>query len=283
MVDLPKPPSDDSEKISLKESTIKFIVKTGKTPLSSNFKTFVQTTRLNYHNGQYEALPQTKVKKAELLNLGLHNERNVEESASFLVLGGNKSSSDYLNLSQQMIVYSLLSGAKIDIGEIIFNDLVNMLTKKPRKKATPSVMSKLNFHQNSFEVPPIELTEFMLNVVRHQVLVSPTPSLERDIPIPQDTKGNIQPAVTGPRNSPPKDGTRKSALLPEGKNTDPQDSEGNKQPTDMGLLFTSDECIRISQLLLEGNRPDDRDSKGNIDLADARSPATNPDEGIHKS
>ncbi|GJS26112.1 hypothetical protein Tco_0486732 [Tanacetum coccineum] len=158
VVDLPKPPSDDQESRPLKESIIKFTIKNGKTPLSFNFKTFVQTTRLDYNNGQYEALLLMEVMKVELLELGLHIEKKMEESAVDLVnrtpllkiwfsmawrilvtfviqvLGGNKSSTDQLNLIQQMIVYRLLIGAKIDIGDIIFNELVTRLTDKPRNK-----------------------------------------------------------------------------------------------------------------------------------------------------
>ncbi|GJT24290.1 retrovirus-related pol polyprotein from transposon TNT 1-94 [Tanacetum coccineum] len=138
-VDLPKPPTDDSDPRPPKESIIRFIVKNGKTPLFFDFKTFVQTTMLDYNNGEYDTLTQPKVMKAELLKLGLHNENNVEESASLLVnktplfktwfptalrilmtffiqvLGGNKSSTNQLNLSQKVIVYSFLTGAKIDI------------------------------------------------------------------------------------------------------------------------------------------------------------------------
>ncbi|GJR86498.1 hypothetical protein Tco_0210509 [Tanacetum coccineum] len=158
VVDLLKPPTYDSEPRPLIESLIRFIVKNGKTSLFFNFQTFVQTTRLDYNNGNYVALPSTEVMKAELLKLGLHNERNVEESASVLVnktllsktwfpivwrnmttfviqvLGGNKFSTDQLNSSQQMIIFSLLTGVKIDIGEIIFNDLVTRLIDTPRKK-----------------------------------------------------------------------------------------------------------------------------------------------------
>ncbi|GJQ91633.1 hypothetical protein Tco_0002772 [Tanacetum coccineum] len=45
--------------------------------------------------------------------------------------------------------------------------------------STPSLLSKLNFHWNSSEVQPIVLMEYMLGVVRHQALVSPTSSLEK--------------------------------------------------------------------------------------------------------
>ncbi|GJS15063.1 hypothetical protein Tco_0409535 [Tanacetum coccineum] len=85
LVDLPKQTLDDSEQRPLKESIIKFIVKNGKTPLSFDFKTFVQTAGLDYNNRQYETLPLIEFMKDELLKLGLHNEQKVEESANDLV------------------------------------------------------------------------------------------------------------------------------------------------------------------------------------------------------
>ncbi|GJW83561.1 hypothetical protein Tco_0156706 [Tanacetum coccineum] len=219
-----------------------------------------------------------------------------------------------------MMVFSLLEGTKIDIGEIIYTDLITRLLETPRKKyvayprfiscvlerlmnidytqdtpfrSTPLILSKQNFNRNSSKVQPNELTKYMLSVVNHQASVSPTPSLKKlgkkkksqtvtkpktklqgpkdsiippkvtkvkkqakpkktsliystqkftqekepskatdtsqsvssgYIPSPQDIVGNIQPAVTGPLNLPPKDGTLKSKLLLEGNLTDPQES-----------------------------------------------------------
>ncbi|GJY50705.1 hypothetical protein Tco_0441552 [Tanacetum coccineum] len=332
---------DDSKPRPLKESTIKFTVKNGKTSLSFDFTTFVATTRLDYNNGNYKALPQTEVMKAEILKLSLHNERNVEESASVLVnktplfktefpkawrilmtfviqvLSGNKSSTDQLNLSQHMIVYTLLRRAKIDIGEIIFNDLVSRLTEKPRKKyvayprflscvlesllvsdynhnaalgSTPSVLSKLNFHRNSSEVPPIELTEHMLSVVSHQASVSPTLSLEREYHLRK------QRARSRPRPNNPEivqthldqkerviGGTDTSKSVSTDQPTDVKDSEGNTQPADMGSpTINPNEGIRTSQPLPEGTNHDLKDLEGNKQLANTGFPST-PKDGIRRS
>ncbi|GJR87785.1 hypothetical protein Tco_0211796 [Tanacetum coccineum] len=173
--DLSKPPTDDSEPRPFKESIIRFVVKNGKTPLFFNFQTFVQTTRLYYNNGEYVTLPQTEVMKAQLLKLGLHNEKNVEESTSVFV---NKT-----RPIQNMVSYSL-------------------------------------------EDP--------------------------DDFCHSDSEGNKQPADIGlPSTS--EDGTRKSKLLPEGKLTDPKDLEGNIHPADIGLPTTNlNEGIHTSSLLLEG-------------------------------
>ena len=50
------------------------------------------------------------------------------------VLGGNKSSTEQLNTHQSMIVFSLLEGIKIDVGEIIYKDLLTKLSGKSRQK-----------------------------------------------------------------------------------------------------------------------------------------------------
>ncbi|GKE23083.1 hypothetical protein Tco_1434595 [Tanacetum coccineum] len=132
-----------------------------------------------------------------------------------------------------MIAYSLLTGDKIDIGEIIFNSLVNKLTEKHRKKYV-AYPSKLNFHQNSSEVPLIELTEYMLIVVNYQALVSPTPSLEKL----GKKKRNKHLVVTGLPVTNPDEGTCTSQLLPEGALIDPKDSGRNIQLIDMVLPST---------------------------------------------
>ncbi|GJW52000.1 retrovirus-related pol polyprotein from transposon TNT 1-94 [Tanacetum coccineum] len=126
-------PTEDSNPIPLKELAIRFIEKNGKTLLYFDIKTFCQTTGLDYNNRIYVSMPQTKAVKDGLLKLGLHNNRNKTETLSF-VLGGNKSSTDQLNSSQQMLAFSLHIGIKIVIREIIFNDLVTRLTNTPRKK-----------------------------------------------------------------------------------------------------------------------------------------------------
>ncbi|GKB94335.1 hypothetical protein Tco_0980472 [Tanacetum coccineum] len=66
-------------------SSIRFTVKNGKTQLYLEFKTFCQSTRLDYNNGSNAIMPQTEAVKAELLKLGLHNDRNEIETPNVLV------------------------------------------------------------------------------------------------------------------------------------------------------------------------------------------------------
>ncbi|GJY09413.1 hypothetical protein Tco_0377598 [Tanacetum coccineum] len=132
LVEKPTPANEDSEPLPLKESGIRFTLKNRGTPLYIGYKTFCQNTRLEYNNGQYVDFPQTEAIKAELLKLGLHNYKN--EDPEVLELGGNKSSTDQLNSNQHMIVFSVLTGTKIDIGEIIYNDLVTRFSDGFRNK-----------------------------------------------------------------------------------------------------------------------------------------------------
>nr|GEV76171.1 hypothetical protein [Tanacetum cinerariifolium] len=94
--------------------------------------------------------------------------------------------------------------------------------------------------------------------------------------------GNIQPDITGPQNSPPKDGTHKSKIFLKRNLTNPKDLEGNKQPTDMGLLSNPNDGIHQSKSFPEGKPTDPQDIERNKHLAITRLPATNPDEGIGK-
>ncbi|GKA97092.1 hypothetical protein Tco_0824986 [Tanacetum coccineum] len=166
-----------------------------------------------------------------------------------------------------MMVFSLLTRTKIDIGEIIYTDLVIRLLETLRKKyvayhrfilfvlerllntdytqditlgSTPSVLSKQNFNRNSSKVQPIELTEYMLSVVNHQALVSPTSSLEKV------SKKKKSQTVT--KHKPKLQCHEASGVPPKAMDTshsvssrqsiDPQDTAGNKQPIVNGLPST---------------------------------------------
>ncbi|GJX95262.1 retrovirus-related pol polyprotein from transposon TNT 1-94 [Tanacetum coccineum] len=149
LADHPTPLAEDSEARPLKESNIKFIVENGKTPLILDYKTFCQTTGLEYNNGNYVAHPFIKEVKAELAKIDTHDVLlhmtpllKVSFPAAWRilmtfvieVLGGNHSSTKLLNSNQQLIVYSLLTRTKIDTREIIYNDLVTRLMAKSRQK-----------------------------------------------------------------------------------------------------------------------------------------------------
>ncbi|GJQ90523.1 retrovirus-related pol polyprotein from transposon TNT 1-94 [Tanacetum coccineum] len=65
----PNPPTDDSEVHPLKEYTIKFSVMNGKNPLTLDFKTFIESTGLDYAKDAYMSHPFPKVVKAELAKI----------------------------------------------------------------------------------------------------------------------------------------------------------------------------------------------------------------------
>ncbi|GJZ94766.1 hypothetical protein Tco_0666969 [Tanacetum coccineum] len=190
MVKRPRPPTEDSETLPLRESRIRFTVKNGGTPLYFDFKTFCQCTRLDYNNGTYVAMLQTEAVKPELLKFGLHNDRTKTETPNILVnktpllktcflavwrllmtfviqvLGGNKSSIDKLNPSQQMIVFTDQLNSSQQM--IVFS----LLTKKKIDMERSFTMILL-LNTNSAQDKLLGCTHSVLP------LVSPTPSLKK--------------------------------------------------------------------------------------------------------
>ncbi|GKE65049.1 hypothetical protein Tco_1519210 [Tanacetum coccineum] len=62
----PNPHTDDSEVHPFKEYIIKFSVMNDKKPLTLNFKTFMESTKLDYAKEAYVSHPSPEVVKAEL-------------------------------------------------------------------------------------------------------------------------------------------------------------------------------------------------------------------------
>nr|GEW41640.1 hypothetical protein [Tanacetum cinerariifolium] len=104
------------------------------------------------------------------------------------------------------IKFTMKNGTNIDIGEIIYNDLVARLMPKSRQKyvsyhrfiscalerllgseypqdkifrTLPPVSSQSNFSKNPSEVNPIELMAFMTKVINCEKSVSPLPASEK--------------------------------------------------------------------------------------------------------
>lgn len=140
-----------------KDATIRFSVKNGTKSLTLIYKTFIKATGLDYTE-TFADLPKDEDVKAILLELGPYDKNHSDVTLGALlskvpiiktwflapwrilmtfviqVLGGNKSSTEQLNITQAMIVYCLLEGLKIDLGEIIFRDLIAKLGGKSRQK-----------------------------------------------------------------------------------------------------------------------------------------------------
>ncbi|GKE55231.1 hypothetical protein Tco_1494416 [Tanacetum coccineum] len=97
-----------------------------------------------------------------------------------IVLGGNYSSTEQVNSIQQLFAYCLLTGTKVDIGEIIYNDLKTRLTNKSRQKmkifgSSPTILSNSDFSKDPSKVTPIELMAFMVAVNNRENSVTPLP------------------------------------------------------------------------------------------------------------
>ncbi|GJT47014.1 hypothetical protein Tco_0955729 [Tanacetum coccineum] len=92
------------------------------------------------------------------------------------VLGGNYSSTKQVNFIQQLLAYCLITGTEVDIGEIIYNDLVTKLLNKSRLKyvSYPIFIScALQVLLGPNKVTDIELTAQMIAVNSQKDLVSP--------------------------------------------------------------------------------------------------------------
>ncbi|GKE13581.1 hypothetical protein Tco_1417132, partial [Tanacetum coccineum] len=153
-------------------------------------------------------------------------------------------------LKELSIKFTVKNGTKIDIGEIIYSDLVTRLMNKSRKKyisyprfiscaldwllgsnnpwdqrfRSPPHPKSIKFSKNPSEVTPIELTAFMTNVINRENLLSP-------LPVSKKTREKKKTqTVTKPKP--------KSQGL-EAKHTNPQNTKGNIQFDVKGLLATN--------------------------------------------
>ena len=143
----PNPSTDENTPRPLREFVIKFTVQNGQTPLTLDFATFTSSTGLDYNKGKYVSHPSPEEVKAELAKIVLNPsylDKTPVLKNSFpmawrilitfvvQVLGGNYSSTEQINSIQQLITFSLITGTEVDIGEIIYSDLITKLQNKSR-------------------------------------------------------------------------------------------------------------------------------------------------------
>ncbi|GKA14626.1 hypothetical protein Tco_0694272 [Tanacetum coccineum] len=303
----PFPSTDEPEKRPLREFLIKFSVLNGQRPLTLDFKTFCSTTGLDYNNGKYVAHPAPEVVKKELGKIAINpsyldktpvlkNSFPVAWRILFTfviqVLGGNYSSTEQVNSIQQLLAFSLITRTEVDIGEIIYSDLVTKLLNKSRLKYVsyprfiscalqvllgsdytqdlPPILSNSNFTKDPSKVTDIELTAHMIAVNNRRDSVSPPPLA------PKPKKGKSQtvtptlPKSQGPEASGALSKKRKkpkSKKPPtETKVTPPKPTEGSEQ----------------SHSVSSGTVPDPQDLERDIQLASTGLPST-LDEGTRKS
>ncbi|GKB59697.1 hypothetical protein Tco_0915883 [Tanacetum coccineum] len=186
----PNPHADETQSGPLKEYLIKFSAMNGKKPLTLDFKTFTTSTSLDYNNGEYVAHPSPEA-----------------------VLSENYSSTEQINYIQQMIAYCHITRIKVDIGEIIYNDLITKLIKR-------------NIQLAGTGLPSTQLDE---GTRKSQPLPESTTIN------PKDSGGNVQPAEKGLPSTASDEGMVKTTPLPEGPRGD-KDSKGLKPPADMEPL-----------------------------------------------
>ncbi|GJS42634.1 hypothetical protein Tco_0567677 [Tanacetum coccineum] len=282
----PFPSTDEPEKRPLREFLIKFSVLNGQRPLTLDFKTFCSTTGLDYNNGKYVAHPTPEVVKKELgkiainpsyldKNLVLKNSFPVAWRIMFTfviqVLGGNYSSTKQVNSIQQLLAFSLITGTEVDIGEIIYSDLVTKLLNKSRLKYVsyprfiscalqvllgsdytqdkkfgflPPILSNSNFTKDPSKVTNIDLTSHMIAGPKASGALSKKRKQPKSKKPPTETK------VTPPK---PTEGSEQSYSVSSGIVPDPQDLERDIQLASTRLPSTLDEGTRkeLPRLLMK--------------------------------
>ncbi|GKB49942.1 retrovirus-related pol polyprotein from transposon TNT 1-94 [Tanacetum coccineum] len=184
-------------------------------PLALDYKTFCESTGLDYNKDNYVAHPSPEAVKAELDKIATNEalvQKNLVLKTSFpmawrilltfviQVLSRNYSSTKQLNSIQEFLAYFLLIGTKVDIGEIIYNDLVTRLMTKTRQKYVsyprfvsctlevllgseysqdpkfrnlPNALSQSNITRAPSKVTRIELMASMIDVINQESSVTP--------------------------------------------------------------------------------------------------------------
>nr|GEW83521.1 retrovirus-related Pol polyprotein from transposon TNT 1-94 [Tanacetum cinerariifolium] len=213
------------------------------------------------------------------------------------VLGGNYSSTEQVNSIQQLLAYCLIIGTEVDIGEIIYSDLVTKLLNKSRLKYVsyprfiscalqvllgsdytrdenfcflPCILSSFNFTKDPSKVPDIKLTAYMIAVNNQKDSVSPLPLASK----PKKEKSQIvNPTLPKSQGLEVPGALSKKSKRPKSKNpptetkvTPPKPTEGSEQ----------------SHSVSSGTVPDPQDLERNIQLASTGLPFT-LNEVTHKS
>nr|GEY09693.1 hypothetical protein [Tanacetum cinerariifolium] len=274
----PFPSTDEPEKRPLKEFLNKVLVLNGQRPLTLDFNTFYSSTRLNYNNGKYVDHPTPEVVKKELgkivINLSYLEKTPVLENSfpvawrilfTFViqVLDRIYSSTKQVNSIHHLLAYSLITRTEVNIGEIIYNDLVNKQLNKSRLKyishprfiscALQVILGPDYTQDKKFRfLPPImDLVSLpplvaKLKKGKYQTVTSTSPK-SQDLRLQyhslRSEKGPYPKShPLRPRDitfTTPDEGMAKTTLHLEGSRGD-KDSGGNKPPDDMKPLNPTD-------------------------------------------
>ncbi|GJT18619.1 hypothetical protein Tco_0877325 [Tanacetum coccineum] len=240
----PSPPTNATVAHPLKEFLIKFLVINDTKPLIIDFKTFCSSTGLDYNKGKYVAhLSPEAVKKelAKIVTNASYLDKTPVLKISFLVawrilftfviqvLGENYSSTEQINYIQQMIAYYLITRTEVDIGEIIYKELLGPeYTQDENFGNLPGILSNSNFSKDPSKVTDIELTIHIVVGLE----TSGALSKKRKQPKPKKTHSEAKPADTGLSSTVPDEDTTRTMTRPKCPLGD-KDSKGSKPLVDM--------------------------------------------------
>ncbi|GKC90411.1 hypothetical protein Tco_1151060, partial [Tanacetum coccineum] len=285
----PNPPTDDSKVRSLKEYLIKFSVMNGKKPLTLDFKTFTESTGLDYAKGTYDT------RRENCFSCGLDNSVYICCSGyrwELILYWASEFNSPALCLLSPHMDKMLLGPD---------------YTQDESFGSSPTILSNSNFSKDPSKVTPIKLTDFMVvvNNREHSVNTLPftikkkkgksqsvTPTLpqsqglEASGPLPQKRKkpkSKKTPTETKVTPSKPTKDSEQSHSVSSGTVPDPKDLVRNIQLTGTRLPSTLDEGTRKSQTLPKGKKYDPKDLVGNIQPIDTGLHSTVSDEGAAKT
>ncbi|GJZ11858.1 retrovirus-related pol polyprotein from transposon TNT 1-94 [Tanacetum coccineum] len=209
----------------------------------------------------------------------------------------NYSSTKQVNSIQRLLAYCLITGTEVDIGEIIYSDLITKLLNKSRLKYVsyprfiscalqvllgsdytqdekfrflPGILSNSNFTKDPSKVTNIELTANMIAVNDQKDLVSPLTLAAKPkkgksqtvTPTLPKSQGSEVPGALSKKSKRPK--SKKPCI--ETKVTPPKPIEGSEQ----------------SHSVSSGTITDPQDLERNIQLASTGLPST-LDEGTRKA
>ncbi|GJR44432.1 hypothetical protein Tco_1312535 [Tanacetum coccineum] len=254
----PNPPADDSKARPLKEYKIKFIMMNGKNTLTLEFKTFVDSTSLDYNEGTYVSHPTLEFVKDELAKIVMN-----------LIL-----------LDRTPILKTAF--------RVAWRILFTFIIQDDKFRSSPAIPSNSKFSKDPSNVTPIELTASMIVVNNRETSVSPLlfsiKRKKKKFQIVTQTLPNSQGleasrALSKKRTKPK---YKNTTLRPKqhhlGKTTNPKDSGGNDQPANKGLpSMASNEGTSKTMPLSKGPRKD-KDLERFVPLADMESqtpPITN--------
>ncbi|GJT55386.1 hypothetical protein Tco_0990440 [Tanacetum coccineum] len=225
------------------------------------------------------------------------------------VLDENYSSTEQVNSIQQLLAYCLITETEVDIGEIIYSDLVTKLLNKSRLKYIsylrfilralqvllgsdytqdenfgflPGIPSNSNFTKDPSKVTNIELTAHMIAINNQKDLVSPLPLAAKPKKRKSQTVTLTFPKSQGPEVLGALSNKIKS-LISLGTVLDPQDLERDIQLASTRLPSTLDEGTRKSKPLRESTTNHPKDLVGNKQPLDRDITSTTSDEGMTKT